>query len=229
MLHASDAVHAAEGGADRVEVVGSHDAEGRSPEPRLVADIRRRTQAEVWPLVRLREGYSTDGGEATRLKGLIAAYLDAGADGLVLGFVNGLGEIDQQVLAALLDETTCPWVFDRAVDTCLDADRAWGVLLRLPRLDAVRTAGSARDLEHGLDDLIRRAKANEDVARKVMADGDLHPDHVPWLVRAGIRRFHLDAQVRPQGSWKAYVDAPLVHMWRKLIDDEVRRATHQSA
>ena len=41
-------------------------------------------------MVRLRTGYGTDGGEAVRLKGLMASYADAGADGMVLGFLNGM-------------------------------------------------------------------------------------------------------------------------------------------
>lgn len=222
--HAADAEAAASGGADRLELVGALDHGGLSPEPRLVAEVRRATTLPLRPLVRLREGYGTDGGEATRLKGLMAAYLDAGADGLTLGFLNGLGEVDREVLGELLTDTACPWTFHRAVDACLDADKAWAVLRRLPRLDAVRTAGSARDLESGLDDLVARARADADVARLVVADGDLHPDHVPWLARAGVRQFHVARQVRPHGSWKAYVDAGLVGSWRRLVDTEVRHA-----
>ncbi len=222
VLHAHDAGPAEAGGADRLEVVGALDDGGMSPEPRVIAEIRRRTTLPVRPIVRLREGFSTDGGEATRLKGLVASYLDAGADGLTLGFLNGLGEVDRGVLGTLLDDTLCPWTFHRAVDACLDTDKAWAVLLTLPRLDAVRTAGSARDLEHGLDDLLRRSRANPQVAKLVVADGELHPDQVPWLVRAGVRQFHVAAQVRPLGSWKAYVDEALVRSWRTLIDDQTR-------
>ena len=222
--HAADAVAAEAGGADRLEVVGALDHGGLSPEPLLLAEIRRRTTLRLRPVVRLREGYGTDGGEATRLKGLIAAYLDAGADGLTLGFLNGIGEVDREVLGELLADTGCPWTFHRAVDACLDADKAWTVLRRLPRLDAVRTAGAARDLESGLDDLVARARADADVARLVMADGDLHPDHVPWLARAGVRQFHVAQQVRTHGSWKAYVDADLVGSWRRLVDTELAHA-----
>lgn len=69
-----------------------------------------------------------------------------------------------------------------------------------------------------------RARADERVAKLVVADGDLHPDHVPWLTRAGVRQFHVDDQVRPGGSRKAYVDVALVGSWRRLLDAEVGRA-----
>lgn len=223
-LHAADAAPAEAGGADRLEVVGALDDGGMSPEPRVVAEIRRRTTLQLRPVVRLRAGFSTDGGEAVRLRGLVSSYLDAGADGVTLGFLNGLGEVDVGVVTTVLEEVACPWTFSRAVDACLDLDRAWSTLLTLPGLDAVRTAGSARDLEAGLDDLVRRARADPRVARLVCADGELHPDHVPWLARAGVRQFHVAQQVRPGGSFRAYVDEPLVRSWRRLVDQEVRRA-----
>ena len=224
VLGAHDAVPAEAGGADRLEIVGEPADDGRSPEPRTVAAIRSRTNVHLRPVVRLREGYSTDGGELVRLRGLVASYLDAGADGLVLGFLNGLGEVDAEVIGALLDGYHCPWTFSRAFDTVLDHDDAWEAVLGLPGLDGVRTAGSARTLEHGLDDLLRRARANPRVASLVVVDGSLHPDHVPWLARAGVRQFHLDDQVRPGGSRRAYVDEALVRSWRTLVDTEVKHA-----
>jgi len=51
-----------------------------------------------------------------------------------------------------------------------------------------------------------------------MAGGGLAPEHVPWLMRAGVRAFHIGRPARPQGSYKAWVDAGLVHSWRTLLD-----------
>jgi copper homeostasis protein len=57
-----------------------------------------------------------------------------------------------------------------------------------------------------------------------MAGGGLRGEHVPWLVRAGVRQFHVASSVRPSGSWKAHVDAGHVRAWRMLLDDAVDRA-----
>ncbi|PKQ23661.1 MAG: copper homeostasis protein CutC [Actinobacteria bacterium HGW-Actinobacteria-5] len=221
-LHPADAERAEAGGADRVEVCGSLEDGGMSPTPQLVAQVRRATSIQVRVMVRLREGFGTDGGEAIRLRGLMASYADAGADGMVLGFLNGLGDVDAAVCAELVGDGTWPWTFHRAVDACLDADRAWAALATLPRLDQVLTAGSARDVEHGLPDLLARAKSDPWSASVMMAGGGLHPDHVPWLARAGVRAFHIGTPARPGGSYKAYVDEALVRSWRTLVDDEVR-------
>jgi len=100
----------------------------------------------------------------------------------------------------------------------LEPDKAWVQLLGLPGLDQVLTAGSPRGVEHGLDDLIARAKTDPRVADLIMAGGGLRAEHVPWLYRAGIRAFHIGSPARPQGSWKAWVDADLVRSWRDLLD-----------
>ena len=57
----------------------------------------------------------------------------------------------------------------------------------------------------------------------IMAGGGLRPEHVPWLVRAGVGAFHIDTAARYEGSWKAWVDTDLVRAWRRLIDTETAR------
>lgn len=221
-MSAADAKHAEAGGADRLELVGTMDDDGLSPEPGLIEKVRLVTTIQVRPMLRLRPGFGTDGGEVTRLQGLISSYLDAGADGVVLGFLNGANQVDAEVVTELVGDRTVAYTFHRAVDHCLDQPRAWRAIKSLPgNLTHVLTAGSALDVERGLGDLIARAQRDPEIARLTMAGGGLLPEHVPWLVRAGIQAFHVGSRARPGGSYKAYVDADLVHSWRTLIDDEV--------
>lgn len=222
-LHEHDARRSAEGGADRVELVGTLEGGGTSPEPAMVERVRTAVDIEIRPVLRLREGFGTDGGEFTRLTGLVQSYRDAGADGVVFGFLNGYDEVDVEVCAALAAELDCPWTFHRAVDHALDTDRAWRALLPLPRLDQVLSAGSVRGVEYGLDDLLERCRRDDRVSALVMAGGGLQPEHIPWLARAGVTAFHISGSARPLGQYKAYVDAPLVRAWRELVDDEVGR------
>lgn len=223
-LHPADAERAEAGGADRIELCGSMDSGGLSPTPALVAQVRRATSVQLRVMVRLREGFSTDGGEAVRLRGLIASYLGAGADGMVLGFLNGLGEVDREVVGELVGDGEWPWTFHRALDSVLDLDLAWRALAALPRLDQVLTAGSARGVEFGLDELLGRARTDPWAAHVMMAGGGLRPDDVPWLARAGVRAFHIGRSARTGGSYQTGVDEGLVRSWRNLIDAEVRHS-----
>ncbi len=222
--HAADAERAEAGGADRLELVGSMDHGGLSPEPDLVARVRAGTSLPVRVMLRLREGFGTDGGEMVRLKGLVTAYSSLGADGLVLGFLNAHTEVDVGVVTEVVADAAPGWTFHRAVDSCISTDRAWRELRQLPGLDAVLTAGSARGVTEGLDELVRRARSDDFARRVIMAGGGLQPEHVPWLVRAGVRAFHIGTSARPLGSWKAYLDAELVRTWRTLLDEQVAAA-----
>jgi copper homeostasis protein len=219
--HAPDAERAEAGGADRIELVGTMDHDGLSPEPRLVEQVRAATSLPVRVMLRLREGFGTDGGEVAHLRGLVAAYEVAGADGLVLGFLNAHTEIDVEVVTEVVADARPGWTFHRAVDSCISSDRAWRELRQLPGLDQVLTAGSPRGVPQGLDELVQRARTDDFARRTIMAGGGLLPEHVPWLVRAGVRAFHIGSAARPLGSWKAYVDPDLVRTWRTLIDEQV--------
>jgi copper homeostasis protein len=231
VLSAADAERAEAGGADRLHLLAGGEENSRSPEPALVGQVRRSTTLPIRVTVRLREGFSTDGGEMVRLQGLVSAYRQVGADGVVLGFLNAHTEIDVPVVHALVgqaDPSTSSgprfgWTFDRAVDACISVDRAWRELRRLPGLDAVLTAGSPRGVAEGLDDLLERVRTDDFARSVIVAGGGLLPEHVPWLVRAGVRAFQIGAAARPLGSAKAYVDPGLVRTWRMLIDDAVRR------
>jgi copper homeostasis protein len=223
VLHAADAERAESGGADRLHLLAGTEEDPRSPEPALVGQVRRSTTLPIRVTVRLRQGFSTDGGELVRLQGLVSAYRQVGADGVVIGFLNAHTEVDVPVISALVGQADFGWTFDRAVDACISVDRAWRELRRFPGLDAVLTAGSPRGVTEGLDDLVHRAQTDDFARSVIMAGGGLLPEHVPWLARAGVRAFQVGAAVRPLGSAKAYVDPDLVRTWRTLVDHAVRR------
>jgi copper homeostasis protein len=223
-LHPSDAGSAQEGGADRLEVRGSVELGGLSPEPGLVSAVCRETDVPVRVMLRLDAGYSTTGAELTRLVGLAEDYLAVGAEGLVFGFLDLDLQVDVGVCTTLTDALPgVPWTFHRAVDATLDHARAWRLLATLAGLDAVLSAGSSRGMAEGAEELTDRAASSPDVARLLMAGGGLAAEHVPWLVRAGVRQFHVGRSARPGASYKAYVDARHVRSWRTLLDDSLAR------
>lgn len=224
-LGPGDVPGAVDGGADRLEVVADMDADGLTPSVDTVRDIRRACDLPLRVMLRANDGFSTSGSELGRLKITAHELAAAGADGFVLGFLGLNAEIDVEATLALADEFDGrPWTFHRAIDHTLDHDTAWAVVPGLAGIDAILTAGSARGVGSGMDELCTRASESPTVAELIMAGGGLEPDHVPWLARAGIRQFHVGTRVRPGGSWKAYIDAALVRSWRTLVDDAVAAA-----
>ncbi|HEY9408122.1 MAG TPA: copper homeostasis protein CutC [Jiangellaceae bacterium] len=224
-LGPGDAAGAVDGGADRLEVVADMDADGLTPAVDTVRELKGECDLPLRVMLRANDGFSTSGSELTRLQGAAHQLAEAGADGFVLGFLGPTVEIDVDATVALVDELGGrPWTFHRAVDHALDHDRAWNVLPELPGIDSVLTAGSPRGVAAGLDDLCSRAANSQVAADLIMAGGGLVADHVPWLARAGVRKFHVGSRVRPGGSWRAYIDTELVRSWRTLVDDAVAAA-----
>ena len=225
VAHERDVPGAVEGGADRLHVVGpASDGLSLSPEISMVSAVCRDTDVPVFALLRLNDTWTTTGGELTRLVGLAEDYLAVGAKGVSFGFLDADLEVDTEVCAHLATSlANVPWTFHDAVDDTLDPRRAWRALLGLPGLVHVRSAGSPRGMGEGYADLQATADADPAIAALLMPGGGLLAEHVPWLVRAGVRAFHLDEQLRPGGSWKAYVDAALTRSWRLLLDDATQR------
>jgi len=220
-----DVAGAQEGGASRLHATGSSAAAGGlSPEPATVSAICRESDLPVFVLLRLSESWTTSGGEMTRLVGLAEDFLGCGAAGVSFGFLDADLEVDVPTCTHLAESLPqVPWTFHSAIDDALDARRSWRRVLDLPGLVNVRSAGSPRGMGEGYDDLLALAEADPAVAALLMPGGGLLAEHVPWLVRAGVRAFHLGSEVRPGGSRKAYVDAGLVRSWRLLVDDAAAR------
>lgn len=231
VLHPRDAVAADEGGADRLFLVRRAEHGRLSPDPATVSAVCRETGLPVRVLLKLNETHTTNGGELARLVGLGEAFMSAGAAGVGFGFLDANTEVDTEVCGYLAERLTAvPWTFTGCLDDALDADLAWRQVRRLPGLDTVVSAGSPRGVDAGQEELTSRAGHDPEMARLVMAGNGLRAEHVPWLLRAGVRQFHVGSSVRVDGSWdKGSVEVGLVRSWRLLLDDEADRAARARA
>ena len=221
VLHQQDAERAQEGGASRLHLVSVGPSGFRSVEPAAASAVVRVTDLPVRVTLRLSDGFTTQGGEFARLRGLVTDYLSLGVEGFVFGFLTDDLEIDVDTCAALADGLMgAPWTFDRCFDHALEARRAARSVIGLTGLDGIHTAGAVIGMDSGLDDLVELAESSPAFASLAIAADGVRPEHVPWLVRAGVRAVHLGTSVRPGGSWsKAYVDPGFVRSWRLLLDD----------
>ena len=219
VLHARDAEAATTGGADRL-LLGVEPEEGYlSPEPATVSAVVRETDLPVYVVLRAPDL------NFRRLVDLGATFLELGARGLAFGFLDRDLEIDRASCTEMCTELGgVPWLF-HGFDEALDPDHAWRDVRGLPGLESVISAGSTRGLTHGADELIARTTSDPRVAELVLAGGGLTPELVPWLVRAGVRRFAIGSSARTSASWtRASVDVDHVRSWRMLLDDALSRA-----
>ena len=220
VLHQRDAQAASAGGADRLLLSADPEDGHYSPVPSVVSAVVRESDVPVWVVLRTR-----DSDQRASLASLGAAFIELGARGVAYGFLDRDLEIDRRACAEMCAELGgVPWLF-HGFDSALDVQHAWRDVIGLPGLESVITAGSTRGLAHGADDLIMRARSDPRVAELTTAGRGLTPDLVPWLVRAGVRRFAIGSSAREGGSWaRGSVDVDRVRAWRMLVDDALSRA-----
>ena len=213
-LDAADAAAAAEGGADRLEVVSDIAADGLTPTRATVESIKAACALPLRVMLRGNGGFELSAAELERLRSA-AATLDAvmgEEDGFVYGFLDAAGNVDAAAVTALHAAVPArPWTFHRAIDHASAYERAWSVVAGLPGVDQVLTAGSAAGVGAGLEALAAYADP-----KLAMAGGGLRLEHVPGLVEAGVRAFHIGSMARD--GWDRPVRADLVRAWREGLD-----------
>ncbi|MEV6930575.1 copper homeostasis protein CutC [Dactylosporangium sp. NPDC051485] len=212
VLDAIDARNAADGGANRVELVSDMASGGLSPAPATVSAVRAAVAIPVRVMLRTTPGFAAD---LPALRRTARELRAAGATELVLGFLDPRGAVD----TAALDELApgdAPWTFHRAIDHAASRADAWRALAGRPGLDAVLTGGSPAGVGGGgLAVLTGEAAAH---GALLLAGGGLRDAHLPALAGAGVRAFHSGSAVRPDGDWSAPVSPALVRRLRDRID-----------
>ncbi|MFD9501255.1 copper homeostasis protein CutC [Streptomyces sp. NPDC060035] len=219
-LDAEDAVAAQAGGADRLEVVTDMSADGLTPSPKTVAEIRSAVDIPLRVMLRVTDGFAV--GDIDVLVERAHEMRAEGAEEFVLGFLDRDGHVDLVAVERLVAELNgCRWTFHRAIDRAVDRDALRKHLAELPGLDTYLTAGSADGVDKGietlLDEAARAASGQPGYEPQILVGGGLRLDHLPRLLAAGIDGFHIGGTARP-GGWSGPVDAAAVREWRTVLD-----------
>jgi|SRR5579872_2481807 len=136
-----DAIEAARGGADRLEVVRDLSRGGLTPSVELVRDIQRAVSLPLRVMVRQSYGFACRSEDECRaLVEQATAFNALGVDGIVVGWTRD-NRIDEATLSRVLDAAPAARAtFHRAFDSLDDPEAALRVLLRYPQIDRVLTA-----------------------------------------------------------------------------------------
>jgi len=136
------AVAAEQAGADRIELCADLGQGGLTPSIDLVQKVRASLKIPVHTMVRPRAGdFVYTENEFRRMEQDIAAVIDLGIDGLVLGILLPDHSIDVVRTQKLVHSAgTTPVTFHRAFDSCRD---------KLQSLEDVISTGAARLLTSG--------------------------------------------------------------------------------
>lgn len=137
----ADAVAAADGGADRLEVVRDIRQGGLTPLLSVVRAIATRTSLPLRVMVRANGGYALAPGELPGLRQAVADLAEAGVDGIVIGFATD-GQPDLDAVRVVMEAAPgVPATFHRAFDALDDPSAAIPQIARLPGVDRILTSG----------------------------------------------------------------------------------------
>ena len=182
-----DARAAAAGGADRFELCSAMPLGGLTPSLGLLQAVKAEVSVPVMFMVRPREGgMAYTDGEIAAMERDAELALEAGADGLVFGFLTPEGQVDTWQCRAFLKRCARvaagrQWVFHRAFDVVEDPETALEQLIDLG-FTRVLTSGRARLAMDGLDE-IRRTAQQADGRIEVLPGGGIRAHNVLEVVR----------------------------------------------
>src|SRR5213594_3641848 len=198
VVSADDARAAAAGGADRFEVCSALALGGLTPSIGAIRAIRASTDVPIMAMVRPREGgMAYTEGEFTAMLADAEALLEAGASGLVFGFLTAGGEVDlkrcQSFLKAvrsIAQGRSVETVFHRAFDVAARPEAALEQLIDLG-MTRVLTSGRKPSVMEGLD-TIRRTVEQARGRIEILPGGGIQEDNVDTVVcETGVNQVHL--------------------------------------
>jgi copper homeostasis protein len=212
----ADAVAAAEGGADRLEVVRDILDGGLTPPLALVRAIAAETPLPLRVIVRENAGYALNPGELDALRGAAVDLAAAGVNGIVVGFARD-GKLALDDLARVIEAAPAVRVtFHRAFDQLADPLAAIDELARIPQIDRILTDAG------GGDAASRRARLGDYTARasgrlEILAGGGVDEEAFALFARTRcVREIHVGKIARDGENPNGPVSAARVRRLRQL-------------
>jgi len=191
---AEDAMEAAAGGADRVELCSSLYLGGLTPSLGSLLEVKRRTKVSVIAMNRPRQaGFCYSAAEFAVMERDAELLLEHGADSVVFGILNPDGTIDIARTQALRTRIgSHQAVFHRAFDVTPDPFRALDELIGLG-ITRVLTSGQKNTAPQGAA-LIRRLIEHAHGRIEVLPGGGIVLDNVrEFVARTGCTQIHMTA------------------------------------
>lgn len=191
---AEDALEAAAGGADRVELCSSLFLGGLTPSLGSLLELKRQTRIPVIAMNRPRQaGFCYSAAEFAVMERDCDLLLEHGADGVVFGILNPDGTVDIRRTEALRKRIgASQGVFHRAFDVTPDPFRALEQLIDIG-ITRVLTSGQKTAAPDGAD-LVRQLIEGARGRIEVLPGAGITVDNVQQFVAAtGCAQIHMTA------------------------------------
>ena len=198
---AEDAIEAAAGGADRVELCSALFLGGLTPSLGSLLEVKQRAEIPVIAMNRPRQaGFCYSPAEFAVMERDADLLLEHGADGIVFGILNANGTIDVKRARAMRERIgTRQAVFHRAFDVTPDPFRALEELVDLG-ITRVLTSGQKNGAPDGAE-LIRQLREHAGGRIEVLPGAGITVENLRQVVdRTGCTQVHLTAFAERQDA-----------------------------
>ncbi|MBB3778470.1 copper homeostasis protein [Xanthomonas campestris] len=199
------ALAAQEGGAMRVELCGGLDGGGLTPSFGTLAVARERLQIPLYVLIRPRVGdFVFDAAEVEVMRRDVEQCVRLGCDGVVLGALDPLGQVDMGTMRVLIAAAESLGVtFHRAIDVSADPARALEDAIALG-CERVLTSGARASALEGIDTIAALVQQAGDRISIMPGAGVSESNVLALRNGTGAREFHASSR----GPVAAQVHAP---------------------
>jgi copper homeostasis protein len=220
------AINAERGGADRIELCADLADAGTTPSHATLRLALEQLRIPVFPIIRPRGGgFVYDITDIAVIRADLCHARDLGAPGAAIGALTPTGEIAEDVVAMLREDSRdMQLTFHRAFDVCPDAPASLETLIQLG-VNRVLTSGqqaTAWDGQEVIAALVRQAAGR--IA--VMAGGGINETNVAGLVAAtAVPEVHVRGTALEPDAGPAHH----IHFRKPLPVDESVRAVTASA
>ena len=197
-----DAVEAARGGANRLEIISRFDVGGLTPPINLVQEIKAKVSLPVRVMLRESEGYGVSGeAEIEKLSASARQLNEIGADGVVLGFLRTGGKIDFELTKRVLAHApNLKATFHHAFEDAADKFAAIEKLKKLVQIDRILAHGGEGIWAEKISRLNEYATAVQPEI-KILAGGGIDLQIIS-MIRAttSIKEFHVGRAARKEDA-----------------------------
>lgn len=189
------AVHAKQGGADRLELCSNLVIGGTTPTLSLFQQIRENVDIRIHALLRPRFGdflYSKQ--EQELIIKEIDMFRQAGADGIVIGALTADGDLDCEAMKKFIDHSgTMSITLHRAFDMCRDPFQTLEDAVSMG-VNTILTSGCQPSCLQGID-LLRQLDEKANGALQIMAGAGIDAAAVQRLLReTKLTAFHMSGK-----------------------------------
>ncbi len=186
-----DAIAAEKAGAERIELNSSLFLGGLTPSLGSLRLVKKHTKLKVLTMIRPRSaGFLYTDAEFETMKEDAKLFIDNGADGIVFGFLNADGTINEKRCEELIKIAgSKEAVFHRAIDVVPDVFKALDTLINLG-FTRVLTSGQEATTYEGMDliaEMLKYAKGRIEI----LPGGGITKKNVAKIIaHTGVKQIH---------------------------------------